>query len=130
MAKCIGCRLIIKDDFNNTLVLKKKGKKGQLQNWIILDQKLRGKETDEKCLNRAMKDVLKAIIFDLESFNEYVIDNENDEFIRVYMGNLKERYVLDKAYDEAKWINKKSLDNHEFNEIDKKILNDYFNSLS
>lgn len=130
MAKCIGCRLIIKDDFNNTLVLKKKEKKGQLQNWIILDQKLRGKETDEKCLNRAMKDVLKAIIFDLESFNEYVIDNENDEFIRVYMGNLKERYVLDKAYDEAKWINKKSLDNHEFNEIDKKILNDYFNSLS
>ena len=126
MTKIVACTLIIKDDFNNVLVLKKKAKKGQEEKWSLLTQKFRGKENDEKCLNRAMKDILKSIIFNLEEFKEYSINQENGESIKVYLGDLKERFILDKSYNEAKWINKNELEKYNLEELDKNILKDFY----
>ncbi|WP_242863109.1 hypothetical protein [Clostridium botulinum] len=40
----IGCVLILKDDFNNILVLKKKVKRGQQEIWSLLNTPLKGKK--------------------------------------------------------------------------------------
>lgn len=127
MMNFTGCTLLIKDDFGNILVLKKKVKKGQKEIWSLLTQKIKGKESNEKCINKSVNKILKTIVFDLKQFNEYVTDSENNEGIKVYLGDLKGKFVLDKSYDEAKWINKNDLDGYEFDEIDKKIIVDYYN---
>ncbi len=122
--KHTGCIQMIKDDFNNVLIIKKKAKRGTTSKWSLLNQKLRGKESDEKCVARAVKDILKTIIFDNEFFNEFPVNDE--EKIKVYVGNLKEKYVLDKSYDESTWINKNRIDDYDLEELDKKILKEYF----
>ncbi|KJZ89236.1 hypothetical protein ClosIBUN125C_CONTIG14g00890 [Clostridium sp. IBUN125C] len=120
--KCTACTLIIKDDFENVLILKKKVKKGQIGKWSLLSQNLRGKESDEKCLNKASNKILKTIIFDLEPYKEFVLDSDSDEGIRVYKGEIKGRFVLDKSYDDAQWVNKNKLSEYEFEDIDKLIM--------
>lgn len=123
--KLVSCIQLIKDDFNNVLIMKKKAKRGTISKWSLLEQKIRGKENDEKCLTRAAKDILKTIVFDNKEFKEYAINEE--ESIKVYIGKLKEKFVLDKSYDEAKWINKNIINEYDIEDLDKKILLDYFN---
>ncbi|KHD16192.1 hypothetical protein AWN73_04265 [Clostridium butyricum] len=123
--KCTACTLIIKDDFENILILKKKVKKGQIGKWSLLSQNLRGKESDEKCLNKASNKILKTIIFDLEPYKEFVLDSDSDEGIRVYKGEIKGRFVLDKSYDDAQWVNKNKLSEYEFEDIDKLIMENF-----
>lgn len=125
MMKCTACKLIIKDDFENILILKKKVKKGQIGKWSLLSQNLRGKESDEKCLNKASNKILKTIIFDLEPYKEFVLDSDSDEGIRVYKGEIKGRFVLDKSYDDAQWVNKNKLSEYEFEDIDKLIMENF-----
>ena len=103
MSTVVSCSLIIRDDFNNVLLLKKKVKRGQIEEWSLLNQKKRSKE---------------------EPINEYSINE--DESVMVYLGTLKEKVTLDKNYKEAKWININDIDNFEINNLDKKILKDYF----
>lgn len=123
--KCNVCALIIKDDFENILILKKKVKKGEVAKWSLLSQKLRGKESDEKCLNKASNKILKTIIFDLEPYKEIMVNEELDEGIRVYKGEIKGRFVLDKTYDDAQWVHRSKLNEYEFEEVDKLILEDF-----
>ncbi|MBW6410619.1 hypothetical protein [Clostridium weizhouense] len=123
--KIIACTLILRDDFNNILALKKKAKRGQTGKWSLVTQPLTAKGNCEKSLNKGVNKILKTVLFGLEEFKEYNINS--DEAIKVYTGTLKERYVLDKTYDEAKWISKNNLDTFEFEEFDEKILRDYFN---
>lgn len=123
MMKITACTLILKDDFNNVLVLKKKVKKGEIGKWSLMNQKLRGKESFEKCINKACNKILKTIVFDLEEFKEYEINEE--EGLMVLLGNIKGRFVLDKSYDEAKWINIKEIDEYDFEDVDKVILADF-----
>ncbi len=125
MMKCTACTLIIKDDFENVLILKKKVKKGQIGKWSLLSQNLRGKESDEKCLNKASNKILKTIIFDLEPYKEFVLDSDSDEGIRVYKGEIKGRFVLDKSYDDAQWVNKNKLSEYEFEDIDKLVMENF-----
>lgn len=125
MMKCTACTLIIKDDFENILILKKKVKKRQIGKWSLLSQNLRGKESDEKCLNKASNKILKTIIFDLEPYKEFVLDSDSDEGIRVYKGEIKGRFVLDKSYDDAQWVNKNKLSEYEFEDIDKLIMENF-----
>ncbi|MEW9936019.1 hypothetical protein AB2T96_01090 [Clostridium butyricum] len=125
MMKCTACTLIIKDDFENILILKKKVKKGQIGKWSLLSQNLRGKESDEKCLNKASNKILKTIIFDLEPYKEFVLDSDSDEGIRVYKGEIKGRFVLDKSYDDAQWVNKNKLSEYEFEDIDNLIMENF-----
>ena len=126
MSKLIACSLVIKDDFNNVLLLKRKVKRGQKEEWSLLNHKARGKEIAEKCVNRGVKDILKSVVFDLKSEKEYIVDNENDESVMVFTGALKERITLDKNYKEYKWVNSSDLNNYEMNEFDRQILDDFF----
>lgn len=124
MSTVVSCSLIIRDDFNNVLLLKKKVKRGQIEEWSLLNQKKRSKEEHEKTIHRGVKDILKSIVFDLEPLDEYSINE--DESTMVYLGILKEKVTLDKNYKEVKWINVNDIDNFEINNLDKKILKDYF----
>lgn len=125
MMKTTACTLILKDDFNNVLVLKKKVKRGEIGKWSLMSQKLRGKESFEKCINKACNKILKTIVFDLEEYKEIEINEE--EGLKVFTGDLKGRFVLDKSYDEAKWININDIDEYEFEDMDKAILKDFAN---
>ena len=124
MPKVTGCVLIIRDDFNNVLTLQKKMKRGERESFIILNQKLKGKETEEKCVNKCVKDSLKSIIFDLHKTGEYKINDE--EVVALYVGLLKERIVLDKAYIDYRWIGKRNIEDLNFEELHKNILVEYF----
>ena len=104
MNKKVGCTLLIKDDFNNVLVLNKKVKRGEEQTWSLLSGKSRGKESDEKCIDRTVKDVLKSIPFETKFVGEY---ESNEESFKVYSARLRERIVLHKNYKECKWVGKK-----------------------
>ena len=125
MSKLVGCTLIIRDDFNNILILKKKVKRGQKEVWSLLNQKIKGKESTEKCIHRGAKDILKSVVFDLEPLKEHLIDEENDESVMTYVGTVRERVILDKNYTEFKWVSKRQLDNLEILDWERKILEDY-----
>lgn len=127
MMNLTTCTLILKDDFNNILILKKKVKKGEIGKWSLISQKIRGKESYEKCLNKATNKILKTIVFDLEELKDYSLNEE--EATKVYTGDLKGRYVLDKTYEEAKWINISNVNEYDFEGMDKTILEDYVNTL-
>ncbi|WP_252229741.1 MULTISPECIES: hypothetical protein [unclassified Clostridium] len=120
----IGCVLILKDDFNNILVLKKKVKRGQQEIWSLLNTPLKGKKDCEKSLSKAANKMLKTVLFQLEEFKEFSINEE--EAVKVYTGVLRERYVLDKIYSDANWISKNNLEKYEFEELDRRILDGYF----
>ena len=68
MSTVVSCSLIIRDDFNNVLLLKKKVKRGQIEKWSLLTQKKRSKEEHEKTIHRGVKDILKSIVFDFHKF--------------------------------------------------------------
>ncbi len=54
------CSIIIKDDFNNILISKKEKEKKQMSTYgMFLKEKIKGRETPEKCANRAIKEDLK-----------------------------------------------------------------------
>lgn len=114
MRKIIGCSIIIKDDFNNVLIVQRKVKKNEPKKWDIFSRNIRGKESPEKCINRAIKEDLKTIIFDLEPFKEYVIDEENENNILVYTGCIKERIILHADIIMSKWINLKDIESYDF----------------
>ena len=127
MAKIITCSLIIKDDFNNVLILNKKVKRGEIETWSILNQNLKGKESHDKCLTRCAKDAIKSLVFDVEPFKEYIIDDEADEAVMVYTGRIEERVALDtKKYIGNRWISLKSIENFNLSQFDKEILKDFF----
>ncbi|MBD7910477.1 MULTISPECIES: hypothetical protein [Clostridium] len=126
MAKVIGCSLIIKDDFHNILLLKKKVKRGEVEVWSLLTQKLRGKESHDKCIARGAKDILKSVIFDVEPVKEYIVNSDEDECVMVYTGRIKEKAVLDKAYKECKWIGYRNLEDYNILPYEKQILLDFF----
>ncbi|ATD54514.1 NUDIX domain-containing protein [Clostridium chauvoei] len=125
MGKTIGCSIIIKDDFNNMLIVTKKVKKSQPNLWYLVGRNLRGKETTEKCINRAVKDDLKVNIFDLKIVDEYKI-SEDENFI-IYTGNVKESINIGKDIVQYKWINKESVDSYDFAENEKEKILAYLN---
>ena len=130
MAKIIACSLIIKDDFNNVLILNKKVKRGELETWSILNQKLKGKESYDKCITRCSKEILKSLVFDVEELKEYIVDKEADESIMVYTGKIRERFILDiKKYRDSKWVGVRNFQDYNFVDIEAKILKDLFQSL-
>ncbi|WP_249167343.1 hypothetical protein [Clostridium butyricum] len=54
-----------------------------------------------------------------------MLDSDSDEGIRVYKGEIKGRFVLDKSYDDAQWVNKNKLSEYEFEDIDKLIMENF-----
>ena len=98
MGRIAECSVIIKDDFNNIFIVRRKTKRNEPKLWYIVGKKIRGKETEEKCIARAIKDDLKSIIFNLEKLGEIKISAEKDELCAVYLGQLKEKIVYAVSY--------------------------------
>ncbi|PRR82556.1 hypothetical protein [Clostridium vincentii] len=129
MAKIIACSLIIKDDFNNVLILNKRVKRGEIETWSILNQKIKGKEIHDKCITRCAKENLKALVFDVKEFKEYIFNKETDESIMVCTGEIRERFILDsKKYKDSKWVSIRNFQDYNFIECEKEMLKDFFAS--
>ncbi|MGL5351847.1 MAG: hypothetical protein ACRDA5_00830 [Clostridium sp.] len=127
MGKIINCSLIIKDDFNNVLVIQRKVKRGQAKLWSLLSREIKGKETIEKCFEKIAKDDLKGVVFNLEHFKDIQL-NEN-EVRTIYTGTIKESIVLHKEIATSSWVNLRTLDNYDFVDTDKDLLLDFFSSV-
>ena len=85
MNKEVGCTLLIKDDFNNVLVLNKKVKREKNKLASLLSGKSREKKSDEKCIDRTVKDVLKSIPFETKFVGEYESDEESFKSLFCYI---------------------------------------------
>lgn len=127
MGRIAECSVIIKDDFNNIFIVRRKTKRNEPKLWYIIGKKIRGKETEEKCITRAIKDDLKSIIFNLEKLGETQINAEKDESCAVYLGQLKEKVVYGNDIAEGKWVSAKELENYDLAEYEKEKILYYIN---
>lgn len=125
MAKGDICKIIIKDDFNNVLILQKKAKRGEQSRWSLVSGELKARETEEKCANRTVNDNFKITVFDLERVKEEEI---NEKLLIVYTGIIKERVICNNNVEKIQWVNKRELEKYDIEEIDKNILNEFFSS--
>jgi NUDIX domain len=111
MAKITECSIIIKDDFNNVFIVQRKTKKNEPKLWYIIARKLRGKETAEKCISRAIKEDLKSIVFNLEQLSEEL----NEGLVSLlYKGEIKERITYGNDIVEGRWISLNEIYQYEF----------------
>ena len=123
MKKVADCSVIIKDDFDNIFIVRRKTKRNEPKLWYLVGKKIRGKETEEKCIARAIKDDLKSIIFNLNKIGETKVKEETDELCAIYVGELKEKIVYGTDIAEGKWISLKELEAYDLAEGEKeKIL--------
>lgn len=125
MSNIVKCSIVIYDDFNNVLIAERgKGKKA-IKEWGIFGKSLKGKETEEKCIFKAVDKDIKCAVFDLKPFKTYILNDQNEK-MQVYTGTIKEYITCHRSINSVKWIGKKEVDNYSFNEEDKQILNDFF----
>jgi len=123
MSKNSECSVIIKDDFDNIFIVRRKTKRNEPKLWYTVGKKIRGRETEEKCVARAVKDDLKSIVFNLEKIGETLINKGLGETCAIYMGELKEKIVYGTDIVEGKWVSRKDLENYDLAEGEKeKIL--------
>lgn len=125
MSKIAECSVIIKDDFNNIFIVRRKTKRNQPQLWYIVGKKIKGRETEEKCITKAIKDDLKSIAFNLEKLGETITNKELDESCAIYIGELKEKVVYGTNIAEGKWVSIKELENYGLAEGEKEKISLY-----
>lgn len=126
MAKVTECSIIIKDDFNNVFVVQRKTKKSEPKLWYSVGKKVRGKESEEKCISRAVKEDLKSIVFNLERIGE-ILNKERDELCAVYKGELKERVKYGNDIIDGKWLSINEIDEYELASEEKEKILMYIN---
>lgn len=122
MGMITRCSIIIYDDFGNVLIAER-GKRSE-RNWGIFGKEMKGKETEERCISKAVDKDIKCTIFDLKPFKEYNL--EEGKNLKVFTGSVKEYITCHKSINDIKWISKKNIEDYIFNDEDKMILNDYF----
>ena len=128
MMSCVkSCSVIVKDDFNNILITKIKGKKSEKNLWYIFNRNIRGRETPEKCANRIIKEDLKTIIFDLKEICDFKVNEE--ENLRIFSGTLKEKITCGTNITSLKWVNKNELSNYTFAEGELEKINAFFEGI-
>jgi len=129
MGKIVRCSIVIYDDFNNVLIAQRgKVKKNSPIIWSIFGKDIKGKESEEKCITKAIDKDLKCNIFDLIPFKEYKINEENGESLLVYAGKIKEFITCHAEINKIKWISEKEMDSYDFSDSEKEVLLDFFNS--
>ncbi|MDU2120939.1 MAG: DNA mismatch repair protein MutT [Clostridium celatum] len=116
------CSIIIYDDFGNVLIAER-GKRNE-RTWGLFSKEMKGKETEEKCISKAVDKDIKCTVFDLKPFKEYVVEDEKK--LKVFTGSVKEYITCHKSINNIKWISKRDIEGYIFNDEDKMILNDYF----
>ena len=122
MGMVTRCSIIIYDDFGNVLIAER-GKRNE-RTWGMFGKEIRGKETEEKCISKAVDKDIKCTVFDLKPFKEYVLEDEKK--LKVFTGSVKEYITCHKSINNIKWISKGNIEDYIFNDEDKMILNDYF----
>ena len=127
MNKITECSIIIKDDFNNIFLVRRKTKKNQPVLWYTVGKKLKGRETEEKCIARAVKDDLKSIVFNVEKIGETIVNEELGEVSSVYIGELKEKVVYGNDIVEGKWIRLEDLKNYDLADGEEEKISIYLN---
>lgn len=127
MPKITGCSIIIKDDFNNVFIVKKKVKKNEIEYWYNIGKNLKGKESEEKCIARAIKEDLKSIVFNVEKIGE-ILKEENEEVFAVYKGEIKERTTYGNDIVDGAWINLSDLDKFNLAPGEKEKILMYYNN--
>ena len=115
------CSIIIYDDFGNVLIAER-GKRNE-RTWGLFSKEMKGKETEEKCISKAVDKDIKCTVFDLKPFKEYVVEDEKK--LKVFTGSVKEYITCHKSINNIKWISKRDIEGYIFNDEDKMILNDY-----
>lgn len=123
MANIIGCSIIIKDDFNNILIIKKEQKKN-FGLWKCVGRLKKGRESNEKCIANSVKEELNTLIFDLKEVKEFKINEEDS--IMIYEGKIKDYMNFGKKVMDMKWISEKEIENYEFLDGQKEMLLEYF----
>lgn len=125
MNKIAECSVIIKDDFNNIFLVMKKTKKNEPKLWYSVGRKIKGKESEEKCVARAIKDELKSIVFNVERLGEVI--NISNEVCAVFKGELKEKVVLGKDVVEGKWVSVLDIDKFDLAPDEKEKIDLFLN---
>ena len=74
MGMITRCSIIIYDDFGNVLIAER-GKRNE-RKWGTFGKEIKGKETEEKCISKAVDKDIKCTIFDLKPFKEYNLEGE------------------------------------------------------
>lgn len=124
MAKGDLCKVIIKDDFNNVLIIQRKLKKDELSPWSLVTKELKGRESEEKGAHRAVREDLKTIVFDLEKIKE---DKVGENLLVVYVGSIKERVSSNDSVENLQWVNKEKLEEYDIEKNDKELLQSFLN---
>lgn len=127
MNKITECSIIIKDDFNNIFLVRRKTKKNQPILWYTVGRKLKGRETEEKCIARAVKDDLKSIVFNVKKIGETIINEALGETSSVYIGELKEKVVYGNDVAEGRWIRLEDLKNYDLAKGEEEKISAYLN---
>ncbi|GAA0069324.1 hypothetical protein K5V21_09215 [Clostridium sardiniense] len=125
MGNVIGCSIILKDDFNNVLIIKK-GSKKSLEPWKCVGRLKKGKESNEKCITNSIKEDLNTLVFDLEPLKEFVVNSETNDSIMIYEGKIKEYMNLGKKVVDMNWISEREIDKYDFIDGEKEVLLEYF----
>ncbi|WP_040214544.1 hypothetical protein [Clostridium polynesiense] len=128
MSKIIRTSIILYDSYNNVLIVQK-GKKSEEQ-WGLIGKELKGKETCEKCITKAVDKDLDCAIFDLSIFGEYPFNEQEGETVLVYTGIIRQYIVAHKSINQLKWINKNDLDSYNLLPQEKEILTEFFNNIN
>lgn len=125
MSKVTRTSIIIYDDYNNVLIVKKgKNRNTASHIWSLVSKELKGRETEEKCITKAVDHDLSCTIFNLTPFKEYKVGEE--EKTLVYTGFIRETVISHKTIESVKWIGKREIDKYDFSPEEKQILSDFF----
>lgn len=125
MSKIVRTSIIIYDSYNNVLVVQR-GRKNPEEIWSLVGRDIKGKETGEKCITKAVDNEINCTIFDLNEFGEYDINAENEDKVLVYTGVIRQGVVCDKTIGGVKWVSKKDIEALNFSGNEKQILRDFF----
>ena len=120
MSNIAYCEVIVKDDFNNVLIVQKKVAKNEPRLWSLVGKKKKMNETLDKCIHRVIKEELKTIGFDIRGFSTYKINDEEEKI--VVSAILREKVSCHQSIIEWEWISKKDLEKYDFIDNNKEIL--------
>ncbi|OKZ85435.1 hypothetical protein [Clostridium sp. 29_15] len=126
MGKVVKSTIVIYDDFKNILIAERGKGKNTPKQWGLFGKELKGKETAERAIIKAVDKDIKCTIFDLENFKEYSANENGDETIQVYTGTVREYITTHKTINTVRWIGKKDIEQYNFSHEDLEIIKEYF----
>ncbi|MGL5764897.1 MAG: hypothetical protein ACRCX8_04580 [Sarcina sp.] len=135
MSKIVYCEFIIKDDFNNVLIVKKKIKGETVKKWELIGGGMRNRakfinSEDQELLDEAlfaiMHSNLRTIGFDVTEFatEPYNLESFEGEEVykKIYVAVLRDKAMFKKEILGKEWISPKELDNFDFKGKERDVL--------